>query len=50
MDKFRFADAWDRIAAGRDKIFPGTAKKDMAEIIRKYLKRKSVQMLGKEAA
>lgn len=27
MDKFEFADTWDQIAAGRDKIFPSTASK-----------------------
>jgi len=40
MDKFRFADAWGQIADGRDKIFPGTANKMMAEKIRKFLTRK----------
>jgi hypothetical protein len=47
MDKFRFADAWDQIVAGRDQIFPSTARKSMADIVRKFLKRKLGQ---KEAA
>jgi hypothetical protein len=40
MDKFKFADAWDQIAAGRDQIFPATFKKLMAEKIRKFLTRR----------
>ena len=50
MDKFRFADAWDQIAAGRDKMFPSTSKKAMADSIRKFLKRKLGQGSPKEAA
>jgi hypothetical protein len=46
MDKFKFADAWDQVAAGRDKIFPSTASKVMAEKIRKFLSRR----LGAEPA
>ena len=30
MDKFKFGDVWDQIAAGRDQIFPSTAKKTLA--------------------
>lgn len=40
MDKFKFADAWGEIAAGRDQIFPATAKKMMADKIRKFLSRR----------
>jgi hypothetical protein len=50
MDKFKFADAWDQIAAGRDKIFPSTAGKMMAEKIRKFLSRKLGPTSVKEAA
>jgi hypothetical protein len=50
MDKFKFADAWDQIAAGRDKIFPSTASKMMAEKIRRFLSRKLGPASGKEAA
>jgi hypothetical protein len=46
MDKFKFADAWDQVAAGRDKIFPSTASRMMAEKIRKFLSRR----LGPEPA
>jgi hypothetical protein len=40
MDKFKFADVWDEIAAGRDKMFPNTARTMFADLVRKYLKRK----------
>jgi hypothetical protein len=50
MDKFKFADAWDQIAAGRDKIFPSTAGKMMAEKIRRFLSRKLGPTSVKEAA
>jgi len=40
MDEFRFAEAWDEIAAGRDQIFPGTAKRMMVNILRKFLTEK----------
>lgn len=40
MDKFSFADAWEQMAAGRDKIFPSTAKKTVADSIRKFLRRR----------
>jgi hypothetical protein len=40
MDKFRFADAWGQITDGRDKLFPSTVSKAMAEKIRKFLLRK----------
>jgi hypothetical protein len=50
MDKFKFADTWDQIAAGRDKIFPATASKMMAERIHKFLSRKLGPASLKEAA
>lgn len=50
MDKFKFADVWDQIAAGRDQIFPSTAKRTMADFLRKFLKRKLGQGSGSEAA
>jgi hypothetical protein len=50
MDKFRFADIWDQIAAGRDKIFPATASKMMAERIRRFLSRKLGPSSLKDAA
>jgi hypothetical protein len=50
MDKFRFADAWDQVAAGRDKIFPSTANRMMAEKVRKFLSRKLGAGLVKDAA
>jgi hypothetical protein len=50
MDKFKFAEAWDQITAGRDQIFPSTAKKTMVDNIRKFLKRRLGQNSGKEAA
>jgi hypothetical protein len=50
MDKFKFADAWDQIAAGRDKIFPSTASKMMADRIRKLLSRGLGPGALKEAA
>lgn len=40
MDKFKFPDAWDQIAAGRDKMFPGTTCKMMADKIRRFLSRR----------
>jgi hypothetical protein len=50
MDKFRFADAWGQIADGRDKIFPATANKVMAEKIKKFLTRKLGAPTAKAAA
>jgi hypothetical protein len=50
MDKFKFADTWDQIAAGRDKIFPSTASKMMADRIRKFLSRRLGPGVLKEAA
>jgi Family of unknown function (DUF6551) len=50
MDKFKFADAWDQISLGRDQIFPSTAKKTMADALRKFLKRKLGPGSEKEAA
>jgi hypothetical protein len=37
MDKLKFADAWDQITAGRDQIFPLTARKMMVDRIEKFL-------------
>jgi hypothetical protein len=50
MDKFKFADTWDQIAAGRDKIFPFTASKAMADRVKKILSRRLGPGLLKEAA
>ncbi|MBX9843860.1 MAG: hypothetical protein K2Z80_18835 [Xanthobacteraceae bacterium] len=50
MDKFKFADVWDQISAARDQLFPSTAKKTMADTLRKFLKKKLGQGPGKEAA
>jgi hypothetical protein len=50
MDKFRFPDAWDQIVAGRDKMFPSTTCKMMADKIRKFLSRKLPIAAAKEAA
>jgi ParB-like nuclease domain len=50
MDKFRFPDAWDQIAAGRDKMFPGTTCKMMADKIRKFLSRRLPVATPKAAA
>jgi hypothetical protein len=50
MDKFKFADTWDQIAAGRDKIFPSTASKMMSDRIRKFLSRRLGSGILKEAA
>ncbi|MDH2381449.1 ParB/Srx family N-terminal domain-containing protein [Bradyrhizobium sp. CER78] len=49
MDKFKFADAWGEIAAGRDQIFPATAKKMMADKIRKFLLRRLGSSVTKAA-
>ncbi|WP_315836066.1 ParB/RepB/Spo0J family partition protein [Bradyrhizobium prioriisuperbiae] len=40
MGKFSFPDAWGAIVAGRDQIFPNTAKSDMAERLEKHLSRR----------
>jgi hypothetical protein len=50
MEKFSFPDVWEQIAAGRDQIFPSTAKKTMADALRKFFKRKLGPGSGKEAA
>jgi hypothetical protein len=50
MDKFKFAEAWDQIAAGRDQIFPLTARKMMVERIRKFLNRRLGPSALKDAA
>jgi hypothetical protein len=50
MDKFKFGDVWDQIMAGRDQIFPSTARQTMAEHVRKFLKRKLGPGSKKEAA
>lgn len=49
MDKFRFHDAWEQIVAGRDKMFPSTACKMMADKIRRFLTRRLGQVT-KDAA
>jgi len=49
-DKFKFAHRWDQIAEGRDKIFPSTASKMMADRIRKFLSRRLGPGVLKEAA
>lgn len=50
MDKFKFAEAWDEIAAGRDKIFPNTGRTMLADQLRKFLKRKLGPGINKNAA
>lgn len=40
MEKFSFPDAWGAIVAGRDQIFPNTAKSDMAARLEKHLSRR----------
>jgi hypothetical protein len=40
MDRFKFPDAWDQIVAGRDKMFPSTTCKMMADKIRRFLNRR----------
>jgi hypothetical protein len=40
MDKFSFPDAWGQVVAGRDKMFPSTTCKMLADKIRKFLSRK----------
>lgn len=50
MDKFKFADAWDQVAAGRDKMFPSTARKMLAEKIRKIIARRLAVTSAKSAA
>jgi hypothetical protein len=50
MAKFKSADVWDQIAAGRAKIFPSTASKMMADRIRKFLSRGLGPGVLKEAA
>jgi hypothetical protein len=49
MDKFKFPDAWDQIVAGRDKMFPSTTCKMMADKVRRFLTRKFGQVT-KDAA
>lgn len=50
MDKFRYADAWDQVVAGRDKVFPSTTPKELADKIRKFLSRKLAVSPTKSAA
>jgi hypothetical protein len=50
MDKFKFADVWDQIAAGRDQIFPNTARKVMVDRVRKFLTRRLGPHTGQKAA
>ncbi len=40
MDSFSFVDAWSEITAGRDHIFPGTARKLVAEKVSEHLTRR----------
>jgi hypothetical protein len=49
MDKFKFPDSCDQIVAGRDKMFPSTTCKMMADKIRRFLSRRLGQVT-KEAA
>lgn len=50
MNKFSFPDAWEQIAAGRDKIFPNTAKTDFAARVTKHLARRFGAPARREAA
>jgi hypothetical protein len=50
MDKFSFPDAWSQVVAGRDKMFPSTTCKALADKIRKFLSRKLPAVAGKAAA
>jgi hypothetical protein len=50
MDKFSFPDAWSQVAAGRDKMFPQTTCKMLAEKIRKFLSRKLPDIGARAAA
>jgi hypothetical protein len=40
MDDFSFPDVWSEITDGRDKIFPATVCRLVAERVRKHLSRK----------
>jgi hypothetical protein len=40
MNKFSFPDAWEKITAGRDQIFPSTAKAEMIAMLTRHLTRK----------
>ncbi len=50
MDKFSFPDAWSEVVAGRDKMFPSTTCKMLADKIRKFLSRKLPAGAAKAAA
>lgn len=50
MEKFSFPDIWEQVSAGGDQIFPSTAKKMVADSLRKFLKKKLSQPVGKIAA
>lgn len=50
MDKFSFPDAWEKVAGGRDQIFPSTAVKVFADLVRKHLSRKLVVETRQKAA
>jgi hypothetical protein len=50
MDKFSFPDAWSQVVAGRDKMFPSTTCKALADKIRKFLSRKLPAVAAKVAA
>ena len=43
MQKFSFPDAWGAITAGRDKIFPNTAKSDLVAKLEKHFSRRFAQ-------
>jgi hypothetical protein len=50
MDKFSFPDAWGQVTEGRDKMFPSTTCKALADKIRKFLSRKLPAAPAKAAA
>ena len=50
MDKFSYPDAWGEVVAGRDKMFPSTTCKTLADKIRKFLSRRLPAAIAKAAA
>lgn len=50
MEKFNFPDAWEAIAAGRDQIFPHTARSDMTARLEKHLSRRFTLSNKREAS
>jgi len=50
MEKFSFPDAWEAITAGRDQIFPNTAKSDLAAKLEKHLSRRFAQSARQQAS